>query len=86
MQLTWNVSQTDQTVFTITYDDASTPNVTNNLGTNIASVFTRYISDEYIESMLAIVVMQNVSGTQVECKSDALDSETAVLSITIITG
>lgn len=86
VQLTWNVTQPDQTFFDITYDNASTPNVTNNLGTNVTSVLVKFNGNEYIESMLTIVVMENVSGTQVECKSENLVSETAILSISIIAG
>ena len=85
VQLTWEVTFPDQTHFNITYNNSSMPNTTDDLGANITSVLTRYTSDEYIESLLVITVLKNASmnGTQVECRSEALDHKTAFVHINI---
>jgi hypothetical protein len=82
VQLTWEITLPDETSFTITHSNITMPNM-DHLGTGITSVLTRYIKDEYIESLLHVTILQNVSmnGTQVVCRSEALDTETDIILI-----
>lgn len=82
VQLTWIITFPDQTAFNVTY--SSNYNTSVDLGMGIITLLTEYVEDQYIESLLVLTV-QNVSmnGTQLECKSAALDSMTVTVSINI---
>lgn len=83
VQLTWIATLPNQTTFNMTYYNAYHSSVS--LGMGISTVLTEYVEDQYIESIILLTVLQNVSlnGTQLECRSAGLDIMTLIVLINI---
>jgi hypothetical protein len=76
VQLTWVVTFSDSTTFNKTYyniSDNITDGTMNDLG--ISTVLTRYVEDQYIESLITFTVLDGVhlNGSVLTCRSNALD-------------
>lgn len=67
----------------ITFDGNSNLNAAYNLGMNITAILTDYASEEYIESVIRLTVLgdMSVNGTEVECRSAGLDSRSTIVSV-----
>lgn len=78
--LTWLVTLPGQTPLTITYTNFSSSGVFDDLGTNVSSILTDNLMGSFLESVLELTVIQNVSmnGTIIACSSEALDNEMAI--------
>ena len=79
VQLRWLVAFPGQDTITVLYTSGSTQNAVDYIGANVTSSLLQYRSDEYIESVIVLTVLQNVSmnGTLLVCKSEDLTSENA---------
>ena len=77
--LTWLITLPGEITVNITYDNTSSLMTTDDLGMNISTSLTRFISDEYIESVAVLTVLNNlyINGTEIECQIDMLNSDTA---------
>ena len=83
VQLRWLVTFPGQEVLTILY--RTNDSTVNRLDGNITTTLTRYERDLYIESMLELTVLQNISinGTILECKTEDLSNEIIVVEVNI---
>ena len=83
ISLTWIVTIPEQIPLSITYDTGSRLNGVEKLSTNITTSLNTIISEEYIESMITLTVLNapNLNGSLLECKSADLDQEMEVLYI-----
>ncbi len=67
---------------TIKYDNISTLNNTDSLPFGVSTLLTEYRTDEYIESIIVLTVLRNVTvnGTILNCISN-LENETVTISV-----
>ena len=67
----------------ITFDDTSSFYVASDLGMNITATLTDYTIEEYIESVIELTVLSDMSvnGTELECRSSDLDSITTLVIV-----
>ena len=81
VQLRWLVTFPGQETITILY--STNESTVDRLDGNITTILTRYERDAYIESLLELTVLQNVSmnGTILECKSEDLSNEVIVVEV-----
>lgn len=81
LELTWRISLPNKTIFTVTHNSFSTLD-TNEVDMIFDSTLTTY-SDTFIESILVLTLLDNVSmdGIIVECSIHDLDSEIIELDV-----
>lgn len=83
VHLIWQVTVPGQMPVNITYNRSSTSDInkTDMLNTYISSSLNRYVSNEYIESTLELIVQVDVSlnGTNVECILEGLANDSIEL-------
>ena len=79
VQLTWRVTLPGMMPVNITYG----ANEMMILGLNITTVLTKFVADEYIESLIILTVLSDIelSGTKLECISEDLDSQNTTLIV-----
>ncbi len=68
---------------TITYDNTSILNNMDNLAVGVNTVLTTYRRDEYIESIIVLTVVRNISldRTMIECSISDLVNDALTLFI-----
>lgn len=76
--LKWLVTFPGQAPLSVTYTNFSAAGSVDTLGMNVTTVVTNNDRGGFIESILTLTVLFNVSmnETQIECHSEDLDSET----------
>ena len=69
----------------ITFDGDSSLNVPHNIGINITTTLTAYVAEEYIESIMVLIVLTDVlmNETEVECRIVDLDRSTMTVLVNI---
>lgn len=85
VQLEWLVRFPEQdAIVTILYTNDSTLNIVTSLNMNVTAQLTEYRIDQFIQSLLVITVLQNVSmnGTLLECTTESLASQNHVVHVT----
>ena len=83
VHLVWNITLPGSMPITIRYDNTSILNNMNNLAMSISTMLTQYRNDEYIESLLILTVLRNVSmnGTRLDCIIEELDNKTLFIFV-----
>lgn len=76
IQLTWHITFPDKMPITITYDNTSIPNTVDILETNVTAILASYVKDEFVESIITLMVLNSVAmnQTEIKCSSEDLDS------------
>ena len=76
IMLMWLVTFPGKAPLTMTYTNFSHAETLNSLGMNVTTVVTNNEMGDFIESVIVLTVLRNVSmnGTLVECRSEDLDS------------
>ncbi len=83
VQLIWSVEIPGLVPITITYDNSSVLNSSDNLAMNISSILLSYINDTYIHSMIILTVLRDVkiNGTKLKCAIDNLENIATTLFV-----
>jgi hypothetical protein len=82
LELTWVITFPDRRSLATTYDQAS-DDTRIVLGMGVATTLTEYVEGYYVESIIELRVLQNVSmdGTQLTCSSSVFDSATIFVPV-----
>ncbi len=77
LRLSWRVTLPGSMPITITYDNTSILNNVENLAMSVSTLLAQYRRDEYIESIITLTVLLNVTlnKTMFECFISDLDSK-----------
>ncbi len=83
VHLTWTITLPNKMTMVITYDSTSRLNESNYLDESISTILTDIRSDEYIESVLTVTLLSNVSlnGSRIECNIANLSSDSILLRV-----
>ncbi len=87
VHLTWTITLPDNIPIVITYDSISMLNESNYFDENITTILTDFRSDEYIESVITVTFLGNVSlnESRIECNIADLSSE-SILVLVVTSG
>ena len=83
VHLIWRITLPGQAPINSTYDATSSLDTEDSLDASITTILTRFRNEEYIESVLTILVLKNVSlnSTIIECSSGDLDADTQIVFV-----
>ena len=83
MHLTWNIILPDLSSESITYDNDSVVNNLDSLPLSINTLLSKYVSGQYIESIIFFMVIRNgtLNGTKFQCSIQDLDEMSGVVLI-----
>ena len=83
VHLYWNVTFPGLMPISIFYDNTSNVNIMDYWSMNISSILLDYRSEEYIESIIVLTVLQNFSmnGTEVICGITDLINESVIVQL-----
>ena len=79
LHLVWRVTLTANMILNITYDNTSNINDPHSLHNIVSTTLTRFISDEYVESILNLTVTHDIpihNQTKIECIIENLGNDT----------
>ena len=84
LHLTWNIILPDLSSESITYDNDSVVNNLDSLPLSINTLLSKYVSGQYIESIIFFMVIRNgtLNGTKFQCSIQDLDEMSGVLTST----
>ena len=83
LHLTWRVNFPDRAPIQIMYDNSSALNRTDHLDRNISTTLTKYIANEYIESVITLTVLRSVGmrSVRLECSGRDLNNQSEEVNI-----
>ncbi len=81
VHLTWMITVPDNMPIVIAYDSTSMLNENNYFDESITTILTDYRSDEYIESVITVTFLGNVSlnESRIECRIADLSSDSMLV-------
>ena len=83
VQLTWRVTLPGEAPMVMTYDGSSSLNTVDNLGMDISTILTSYMSDQYIASSITLTILRGVpmNGSLLECFTERLDDDSDTIYV-----
>ncbi len=87
VHLTWTITLPDNMPLVITYDSTSILNESNYFDESVTTILTDFRSDEYIESVMTVTLLRNVSvnDSRIECNIADLSSD-SILVLVVASG
>ncbi len=83
VNLIWRITFPDFVPINVTYNNNSILNSKFNFALNASTILTEYMNEEYIESVITFVVVENITlnGTIVECETGGIENATEVVLV-----
>ncbi len=87
VHLTWTITLPDNMPIVITYDSTSILYESNYSDESVTTILTEFRSDEYIESVMTVTLLRNVSvnDSRIECNIADLSSD-SILVLVVASG